>query len=165
MEKLSLKQVLGIEDIRKGIQANLFTSLEETEKAISEVLKSSEDNCISIEVERDNKKVTFENALHFDEEKKITYDFSSLDEVELAYAVTIHKSQGSEFPVVVIPVNYGPPMLMTRNLIYTAVTRAKKLVVLVGLKQSLYIMINNNTIAARYSGLKDRIINIIGLIK
>jgi exodeoxyribonuclease V alpha subunit len=113
------------------------------------------------DIDIENQRVT----IVFDEEKKVIYDFSSLDELELAYAVTIHKSQGSEFPVVVIPVNYGPPMLMTRNLIYTGVTRAKKLVVLVGLKQSLYLMINNNNITERYSGLRNRIINIVSLIK
>ncbi|HBN27737.1 MAG TPA: ATP-dependent RecD-like DNA helicase, partial [Clostridiaceae bacterium] len=91
--------------------------------------------------------------------------FINLDELELAYAITIHKSQGSEFKVVLIPISYGPPMLMTRNLIYTAVTRAKDLVVLVGLKQALYVMINNNTITERFSNLKQRIINFVSLIK
>lgn len=99
------------------------------------------------------------------EDKKVDYEFSNLDELELAYAITIHKSQGSEFPVVIIPSSYGPPMLMTRNLIYTGVTRAKKLVVIVGTKQGLANMINNNTIARRYSGLKERIINIMSIIK
>lgn len=113
------------------------------------------------DIDLENQRVT----ILFDEEKKVMHDFSSLDEIELAYAITIHKSQGSEFPVVVIPVNYGPPMLMTRNLIYTGVTRAKQLVVLVGIKQSLYMMINNNAITERYSGLKNRIVNIVNLIK
>lgn len=93
----------------------------------------------------------------FDEDKKVEYDFSSLDEVELAYAITIHKSQGSEFPVCIIPVFYGPPMLMTRNLIYTGVTRAKTFLVLIGLKQTLGSMIKNKTITKRYSSLKNRI--------
>ena len=93
----------------------------------------------------------------FDEDKKVEYDFSSLDEVELAYAITIHKSQGSEFPICIIPVFYGPPMLMTRNLIYTGVTRAKTFLVLIGLKQTLGSMIKNKTITKRYSSLKNRI--------
>lgn len=97
----------------------------------------------------------------FDDEKRVTYDFTSLDELDLAYAITIHKSQGSEFPVIVVPVSFGPPMLMTRNLIYTAVTRAKKLVVLVRMKQALQFMIENEKIADRYSGLKERIVKII----
>lgn len=101
----------------------------------------------------------------FDDDKRVKYDFVSLDELELAYAITIHKSQGSEFPIVVIPIWNGPPMLMTRNLIYTAVTRAKKLVVLVGTKRNLQGMINNNTIAKRYTRLKFRIESIVELIK
>ena len=101
----------------------------------------------------------------FDDDRRVNYDFVNLDELELAYAVTIHKSQGSEFPIVVIPIWNGPPMLMTRNLIYTAVTRAKKLVVLVGSKQALFTMINNNTISERYTRLKSRIQSIMELIK
>ncbi|KRQ87718.1 ATP-dependent RecD-like DNA helicase [Caloramator mitchellensis] len=101
----------------------------------------------------------------FDDEKRVTYDFTSLDELDLAYAITIHKSQGSEFPVIVVPVSFGPPMLMTRNLIYTAVTRAKKLVVLVGMKQALQFMIENEKIADRYSGLNERIVKIITELK
>lgn len=101
----------------------------------------------------------------FDDDKRVKYDFVSLDELELAYAITIHKSQGSEFPIVVIPIWNGPPMLLTRNLIYTAVTRAKKLVVLVGTKRNLLAMINNNTIAKRYTRLKARIESIVELIK
>ena len=69
----------------------------------------------------------------FDDGKKVVYDFMQLDELELSYAVTIHKSQGSEYPVVIIPLISGPPMLLSRNLLYTAVTRAKKLAVIVGL--------------------------------
>jgi exodeoxyribonuclease V alpha subunit len=112
-------------------------------------------------IDNEDQKVT----VIFDDDKRVEYDFTSLDELELAYAITIHKSQGSEFPVVVIPVSYGPPMLMTRNLIYTAVTRAKKLVVLVGQRQALFSMINNNTITERFSGLKSRIANIVSVIK
>lgn len=101
----------------------------------------------------------------FDDDKRVEYDFVTLDELELAYAVTIHKSQGSEFPIVIIPIWNGPPMLMTRNLIYTAVTRAKQLVVLVGSRQILNRMINNNTITERYTRLKFRIESIMKLIK
>lgn len=113
------------------------------------------------EIDNENQRV----VIVFDDEKKVEYDFTNLDELELAYAITIHKSQGSEFKVVVIPVSFGPPMLMTRNLIYTGVTRAKELIVLVGMRKSLYSMINNNTIAKRYSGLKNRIVSIVNVIK
>lgn len=92
----------------------------------------------------------------FDDDRTAVYDFTNCDELELAYAVTIHKSQGSEFPVVVMPAVWGPPMLMTRNLLYTGITRAKELVVIVGSKQVLGGMINNNRITRRFSGLGYR---------
>lgn len=92
----------------------------------------------------------------FDDEKEVEYDFSQLDELKLAYATTVHKSQGSEFPVVIMPICWGPPMLLTRNLLYTAITRAKELVVLVGEEQFLLKMIQNNRITKRYSGLDYR---------
>ncbi len=93
----------------------------------------------------------------FDDEKTVLYDFTQLDELELSYAVTIHKSQGSEYKAVIIPVHSGPPMLMTRNLIYTAVTRAKELVVLIGIPETLKRMIDNNREAGRYTALARRI--------
>ena len=74
------------------------------------------------------------------------------------YAISIHKSQGSEYPVVVIPLVQGPPVLYTRNLLYTAVTRAKKCVVIVGDVNAVATMINNNNEQKRYSGLKDAIL-------
>lgn len=86
------------------------------------------------------------------------YPFKLLEELELAYAVTIHKSQGSEYPAVVIPLLSGPRMLMNRNLLYTAVTRAKKCVTIVGDEQTFYEMIQNNSQQRRYSGLRDRIV-------
>ncbi|MDI6617522.1 MAG: ATP-dependent RecD-like DNA helicase [Clostridiales bacterium] len=98
----------------------------------------------------------------FDDEKRVIYSFTDIDELELAYAVTVHKSQGSEFPVVVMPSEWGPPMLMTRNLLYTAVTRAKKLVVMVGSKQVLAGMVKNNRIAKRYSALGFRLSTLSG---
>lgn len=93
----------------------------------------------------------------FDDERVVEYDYSILDEIEPAFAVTIHKSQGSEFPVVVMPVFVGPHVLMTRNLLYTAVTRAKKMVVLVGDEESLQMMVENKREAFRYSGLSDKL--------
>ncbi|MDK2991511.1 MAG: exodeoxyribonuclease alpha subunit [Clostridiales bacterium] len=93
----------------------------------------------------------------FDDDKEVVYDFGQLDELQLAYAISVHKSQGSEFPVVVMPIVSGPPMLMARNLLYTAVTRAKELVVLVGRSEHLRGMINNDFVVQRYSGLKERL--------
>jgi len=97
-----------------------------------------------------------ELSVIFDDDRRAIYDFTNCDELELSYAVTVHKSQGSEFPVVVIPAVWGPPMLMTRNLLYTGITRAKELVVIVGSKQVLAGMVRNNRITKRYSGLKYR---------
>jgi exodeoxyribonuclease V alpha subunit len=93
----------------------------------------------------------------FDKERKVKYDFTMLDELEHAYALTVHKSQGSEFPVLVMPLTFGPPMLMTRNLLYTGLTRAKNMVVLVGKERFLQQMINNNHIIKRHSGLRGRL--------
>ena len=97
-------------------------------------------------------------TISFDEGRKVEYPFKLLDELELAYAVTIHKSQGSEYPAVVIPLLSGPRMLMNRNLLYTAVTRAKKCVTIVGDEQTFYEMIQKNSQQRRYSGLRDRIV-------
>lgn len=98
-----------------------------------------------------------EVAVVFDEVKYVTYNFNQLDELELAYAVTVHKSQGSEFPIIVMPVSWFPPMLATRNLLYTAVTRGKRAVVLVGSENKLTAMVDNNRISERYSGLLYRL--------
>ncbi|MCD8082777.1 MAG: ATP-dependent RecD-like DNA helicase [Clostridiales bacterium] len=93
----------------------------------------------------------------FDEGKLVEYSFKQLEELELAYAITIHKSHGSEYPAVVIPIYPGPTMLMTRNLIYTAVTRARSCVCLVGLPEVFQAMVDNETEQRRYTGLKQRI--------
>jgi exodeoxyribonuclease V alpha subunit len=91
-------------------------------------------------------------AIRFDE-RLVKYDFGELDEISLAYAVTIHKSQGSEFPAVVIPLATQHYMLLQRNLIYTGITRAKKLVVVIGQKKALGIAVRNDRPQGRYSGL------------
>lgn len=93
----------------------------------------------------------------FDDDKFVTYDFANLDELELAYAVTVHKSQGSEFPIVIMPISWFPPMLATRNLLYTAVTRGKQAVILVGSERKMEAMVDNNQITRRYSGLAERL--------
>lgn len=96
-------------------------------------------------------------TVRFDEGREVEYGFADVEELELAYAVTIHKSQGSEYPAVVIPVFSGPRMLRTRNLIYTAVTRAKKCVVLIGEPSYFYEMVANTKELGRYTGLADRL--------
>ncbi|MCY6958799.1 SF1B family DNA helicase RecD2 [Clostridium brassicae] len=98
----------------------------------------------------------------FDDERKIIYDNVYLDELELAYAMTVHKSQGSEFPVVIMPMFMGPPLLMNKNLFYTGITRAKQMVTLVGFPKAIHFMISNNRSFDRYSALKWRILNILG---
>ncbi|MCR5797026.1 MAG: ATP-dependent RecD-like DNA helicase [Eubacterium sp.] len=101
-----------------------------------------------------------EMTVIFDDEKRVTYTMANMDELELAYAITIHKSQGSEYPAVVIPIMGGPKMLMNRNLLYTAVTRGKKCVILVGNKNAIIEMINNQNERKRYSSLKKRILEV-----
>lgn len=97
---------------------------------------------------------TNEVCVLFEDGRLSRYVRSDLDEITLSYAITIHKSQGSEFDVVIVPVVSGPPMLLTRNLLYTAVTRAKKMVVLIGTKQCVARMVHNNYTKIRYTMLK-----------
>lgn len=99
-------------------------------------------------------------TVEYDEHKRIEYPFSSLDEIELAYAVTIHKSQGSEYPAVILPLLSGPRMLFNRNLLYTAVTRARKCVTILGSRQTVQEMIKNEKQHKRYTSLCDRIVEI-----
>lgn len=96
-------------------------------------------------------------TVEFEEGRKVDYSLKGLEELELAYAITIHKSQGSEYPAVVIPLLNGPRMLMNRNLLYTAVTRARKCVTIVGDDKTFEGMIENNTQQKRYSGLTEEI--------
>ncbi|MGN0335862.1 MAG: ATP-dependent RecD-like DNA helicase [Lachnospiraceae bacterium] len=96
-------------------------------------------------------------TVEFDDGRRGEYSFKQLEELELAYAITIHKSQGSEYPAVVMPMWPGPRMLMNRNLLYTAVTRAKKCVTMVGMEDTFYRMAENVNEQKRYSGLKKRI--------
>lgn len=100
-------------------------------------------------------------TVEFDEHKRVEYPFSGLDEIELAYAVTIHKSQGSEYPAVILPVLTGPRMLFNRNLLYTAVTRARKCVTILGSRQTIQEMIRNEKQNKRYTSLCDRIMEIM----
>ena len=96
-------------------------------------------------------------VVEFDEGKRVTYGFAQLDELELAYAITIHKSQGSEYPAVIMPLLSGPRMLFNRNILYTAVTRAKKCVAIVGDEHTVRHMIENEKQQKRYTSLDLRI--------
>lgn len=109
-----------------------------------------------IEIDKLNKKV----EVLYDENRYVKYDFTDLDEIELAYAITIHKSQGSEYPAVVIPILDVPRLLSNRNLLYTAITRAKKCVVIVGSEKALNYMIQNKNEVRRQTGLCEKLINI-----
>ena len=95
----------------------------------------------------------------FDDERLVCYDFNQVEELELAYAITVHKSQGSEFKVVVMPVFHAAPMLMKRNLFYTALTRAKELVVMVGKRSAVQTMVDNNLHVKRFTALCQRLKN------
>ncbi len=92
-----------------------------------------------------------------DEERVVKYDFKQLEELELAYAITIHKAQGSEYPAVILPILNGPRVLLHRNLLYTAITRAKKCVVILGNGYKLHEMVDNADEQKRYSGLEQAI--------
>lgn len=100
----------------------------------------------------------------FDDERWVEYAYVQLDELELAYAITIHKSQGSEFPVVILPMTWFPPVLATRSLVYTAVTRGKKEVYIVGNPAYLNAMVDNNQSRSRNSGLKSRMMGLYQMI-
>ena len=93
----------------------------------------------------------------FEDDRVADYEGEQADDLELAYCVSVHKSQGSEFPVVVLPVVGGPPMLLTRNLFYTAVTRARRMVMLVGREYAIRTLVENAYISRRYSALCQRL--------
>jgi len=97
-----------------------------------------------------------EITVHF-EGRQVGYDFGDLDELALAYVLSIHKSQGSEFPCVVIPLHTQHYMMLQRNLLYTAVTRGKKLVVLVGTKKALAMAVRRQDTSQRYTALRERL--------
>ena len=99
-----------------------------------------------------------ELIVRFDEDKVVHYPFTQLEDLELAYAITVHKSQGSEYPAVILPLLSGPSGLFNRNLLYTAITRARKCVVILGERETIAQMEQNISQNTRYSGLKDRIL-------
>ncbi len=103
-------------------------------------------------------------TVRFDEEKEAVYASAQFENLDLAYCLSVHKSQGSEFPVVVMPVVGGPPMLLTRNLFYTALTRARSLVVLVGREEIVRLMVENDHVLRRYTTLAQRLTHVETLI-
>ena len=102
-------------------------------------------------------------TVEFDEQRRVTYSFEQTAELELAYAVTIHKSQGSEYPAVIMPLLGGPRMLFNRNLLYTGVTRARDCVTILGSRQVVLDMIRNESEAKRFTGLNERIREIMAV--
>ncbi len=100
-------------------------------------------------------------VVEYDDLRRVSYPLNGLDEIELAYAITIHKSQGSEYPAVIMPLLSGPKMLLNRNLLYTGVTRAKSCVTILGSKDTVSQMIENENEQKRYTGLRDRICEIM----
>jgi len=97
-----------------------------------------------------------ELSVSFDE-MQIKYDFTELDEITLAYAISVHKSQGSEYPVVVLPLLTQHYIMLQRNLLYTAITRAKKMVIIVGTRKAIGMAVKNNKITTRWSALQERL--------
>jgi len=116
-----------------------------------EVFNGDIGNVLKIDLEEQEFTVQFE-------ERRVVYDFNELDELVLAYAVSVHKAQGSEYPAVVIPLLTQHYVMLQRNLLYTAITRGKKLVVIIGTKKALAIALKNDKIRKRYSHLKERLI-------
>ena len=95
--------------------------------------------------------------IKFDDAREVVYDFDMLEELELAYAITVHKSQGSEFDVVLIVLPQSAPMLLTRNLLYTGITRAKKMLIVIGSNKVIEFMIGNTDSKKRNTGLKYKL--------
>ena len=89
------------------------------------------------------------------DDRRVEYEFSLLEDLEHAYAITVHKSQGSEYPIVIIPMCSAAPLLLTRNLFYTAITRAQSMVILVGREEIVSQMVENNRQSMRYTGLEN----------
>jgi exodeoxyribonuclease V alpha subunit len=116
-----------------------------------EVFNGDIGNVVKIDLEEQEFTVQFED-------RRVVYDFNELDELVLAYAVSVHKAQGSEYPAVVIPLLTQHYVMLQRNLLYTAVTRAKKLVVIIGTKKALAIALKNDKIRKRYSHLRERLL-------
>ena len=103
-------------------------------------------------------------TITYDDDRWVVYQYVQLDEIEHAYAVTVHKSQGSEYPIVIIPMTWFPPVLATRSLIYTAITRGKRQVYIVGNPDYLNAMTDNNRSRGRNFGLCSRLVGLYGMV-
>jgi len=154
-----LQEVLNPADPRKPekrLGARIFRSGDKVMQLRNnyekEVFNGDAGRIVSLDLEEQTATVAF------DDDRLVEYDFSELDELAHAFAISVHKAQGAEYPAVVIPLLTQHYLLLQRNLVYTAVTRARKLVVLVGTRKALAIAIKNNKIAARYSGLKRKLV-------
>ena len=150
-EKKALTHIIRENDKIMQIRNNYGIEWKQEKEGISGVGVYNGDIGVIKAVDSMDETVTIE----FDDEKIVNYDFSMLDEIIHAFAITIHKSQGSEYPIVILPVSYEVPKLHTRNLLYTAVTRAQSMVIIVGESESIQFMVENNRRAIRYSGLSD----------
>ncbi|MBR2615693.1 MAG: ATP-dependent RecD-like DNA helicase [Clostridia bacterium] len=133
--------------IRNNYDVEWYSAEDETQTGVG-VFNGDIGRILAIDSEEETVTVDFDSKI-------VTYSFDEIGEIEHAFAVTVHKSQGSEYPVVILPVFNPPPMLATRNLLYTAVTRAKKMVILVGNAPSIRRMVENNTVSIRYTGLAE----------
>ena len=133
---------------------SLKWEIRETGEEGQGVFNGEEGSIIKVDIQNENLTVKFYDN------KLVTYEFKELEELSLSYAITIHKSQGSEYEAIIIPIHSGPPMLLTRNLLYTGLTRAKKLAVFVGTSYMLSKMVNNNKEVKRNSFLNERIIKL-----
>ena len=161
------KGTLGVENLNKELQKQLNPGRDDVIRGS----KSFRINDKVMQIRNNYDKVVFngdigrikrirlidqEIDIVFDD-RIVTYDFSELDEIVLAYAISVHKSQGSEYPVVVIPVVSQHYILLQRNLIYTAVTRGKQMVVMIGTKKALAIAVKNDKTQMRFTTLMDRL--------
>ena len=108
---------------------------------------------IITEINREDQSFT----LWFDDGRRAVLDYACFDDIEHAYAITVHKSQGSEYPIVILPLGSAPGMLHSRNLLYTAVTRAQSMVILVGRSDIIERMVDNDRQSMRYTGLAERL--------
>ena len=132
---------------------SLLQVLDDEKPTIVRLCLSSLNNLLLYKIDLSEKQL----KVVFDDGKNVWYQFQELDQLELAYAITIHKSQGSEFDVVIIAVPQTAPMLLTRNLLYTAITRAKKLLIILGGKNTIDFMIQNVDSKKRNTGLKIKV--------
>jgi exodeoxyribonuclease V alpha subunit len=160
---------IGVNALNEALQNALNGSSRRAEKRLFGRLFRAGDKVMQIknnyEKEVFNGDIGYINGLDLDDSlmevvidgRYVDYDFSEAEELTHAYCISTHRSQGGEYPFVVIPLHSQHYMMLQRNLLYTAITRAKKTAVLVGMHKAIYIAVNNNKVAERYSGLLERL--------